>query len=430
MTTPVHVSPTFTTYRSQDPSSPESVRSPVHLEGLLSEEDYPIPTVREEEMAEGLVAAMSAGMSLQDLFGSSNPTWSELEEWYRQQFSKEVVAPPVAPRPRPTREEKTGTSPKELSLNKPDGFTGEHDKFTAWLLSVRTYLMMNAHVYDTNEKQIGFTLSYMTRGSALAFKENYIEGCISDGLNLFIAESFAEFVKKLKNVYEVGDIKVTSMLHLANIKQGNRSLAEYASQFLMLMKRAGIQDGTPMGTFFGKGLATFLSDRILSLRINPDSVQDWIKITSSVNAAEATKCIFKGTDTAEDCKNLYYQEHKATTPRKFHDPDTMDIDRGKPKMARPLECFGCKGPHMRRDCPKEKGKFDKQRCINELHLQLSQLEDMLDVLDIKSRTGSICPVPSRQQPSRIGPPRQTSRNSIPLSDSVISIECSLLTSHR
>ena len=365
VTTPVHVSPTFTTYRSQDPLSPESARSPVQPEGLLSEEDVPIPMIREEEMAEGLAASMHAGMSLEDPFGSSNPTWSELEDWYKQQFQKEVAGPPVAPR-RPTREEKMGLSLKELSLNKPNSFTGEHDKFTAWLLSVRTYLMMNAHVYDTDEKQIGFTLSYMTGGSALAFKENYIEGCISDGLTFFIAESFAAFVKKLKNVYEVGDIKATSMLHLTNIKQGSRPLAEYASQFLMLMKRAGIEDGTPMGTFFGKGLTTFLSDRILSLGICPDSVQDWIKVASSVNAAEAMKCVFKGMDTAEDHKNLYYREQKAMMPRKFRDPDAMDVDRGKPRTARPLECFGCKGPHMRRDCPKEKGKFDKQKHINKL----------------------------------------------------------------
>ena len=330
-------------------------------------------------MAEGLAASMHAGMSLDDPFGSSNPTRAELEEWYRRQFSKEVVAPPVAPRPQITREEKTGSSPKELSLNKPNGFTGEHDKFIAWLLSIRTYLMMNAHVYDTDEKQIGFTLSYMTGGLALAFKENYIEGCISDGLNFFIVESFTAFVKKLKNVYEVGDIKATSMLHLANIKQGSRPLAEYASQFLMLMKRAGIEDGTPMGTFFGKGLMTFLSDRILSLGITPDSIQDWIKVASSVNAAEATKRMFKGTDTAEDCKNLYYKEYKATPPKKFCDPDAMDVDRGKPKTARPLECFGCKGPHMKRDCPKEKGKFDKQRCINELRQQISKLKDTLDI---------------------------------------------------
>ena len=272
-----------------------------------------------------------------------------------------------------------GSTPKKLSLNKPDGFTGEHEKFTAWLLSVRTYLMMNAHVYDTDEKQIGFTLSYMTGGSALAFKENYIEGCISDGLNFYIAESFAEFVRKLKNVYEVRDIKATSMLHLANIKQGNRPLAEYVSQFLMLMNRAGIKDGVPMGTFFGKGLSTFISDRILSLGITPNSVQDWTKAATAINSAEATKHVFKGTDTVEDCRNLYYAEHKATTPRKFHDPDAMDVDRGKPKTARPLECYGCKGLHLKRDCPKEKGKFDKQRRINELRSQIQQLEDTLDV---------------------------------------------------
>ena len=153
-----------------------------------------------------------------------------------------------------------GSSPKELSLNKPDGFTGDHERFTAWLLSVRTYLMLNGHIYDTDEKQIGFTLSYMTGGSALAFKENYIKGCAADGINFYILESFAEFVQKLRNVYGVGDIKATSMLHLANIRQGTRPLAEYVSQFLMLMNRAGIKDGVPMGTFFGKGLATFLSD--------------------------------------------------------------------------------------------------------------------------------------------------------------------------
>ena len=100
VTTPIHISPTFTTYRLQNPSSLESARSPVQPEGVLSEEDYPIPTVQEEEMAEGLSAAMSAGMSLQDPFGASNPTRSELEEWYKRQFLKEVVAPPVAPRPR------------------------------------------------------------------------------------------------------------------------------------------------------------------------------------------------------------------------------------------------------------------------------------------------------------------------------------------
>ena len=99
VTTPVHVSPTFSIYRSQVPSSPESARSPEPIEGVVSEEDYPIPTIKEEEMAEGLSAALSTGMSLQDPFGSSNPTRAELEDWYKRQFQKEVTGPLVAPRP-------------------------------------------------------------------------------------------------------------------------------------------------------------------------------------------------------------------------------------------------------------------------------------------------------------------------------------------
>ncbi|KIM59004.1 hypothetical protein SCLCIDRAFT_27590 [Scleroderma citrinum Foug A] len=315
VTTPVHVSPTFSTYRTWSPSFQESAHNPTTPEGNVSEEDVPIPTTQEEEIAEGLSARMLAGMSLQDPFENSNPTRIELENWYKTQFSKEVSGPP------------------------PEGFDGDHERFTPWMLSVRTYLALNAHVYDTDEKLIGFTLSYMTGGSALAFKENYIEGCIADGVHFYITESYAEFVQKLKNVYDVGDVKATSMLHLANIKQGNKPLAEYSSRFLLLMNRAGIKDGVPMGTFFGKGLSPFLSNHVLSLGIIPESVQDWIKAASAINNAKATKRVFRGTDTAEDRRGLYYSEQKATMPKKFRDPDAMVVDRGRPRTARPLECF-------------------------------------------------------------------------------------------
>ena len=377
VTTPVHVSPTFSTYRTRSPSFQESAKDPTTPEGHLSEEDVPIPTTQEEEIAEGLSTRMLAGMSLQDPFENSNPTRTELENWYKTQFSKEVTGPPVAPRPRP--QERVRANPKELAINKPEGFDGDHEKFTPWMLSVRTYLALNAHIYDTDEKLVSFTLSYMTGGSALAFKENYIEKCISDGVHFYITESYAEFVQKLKDVYDVGDVKATSMLHLANIKQGNKPLAEYSSRFTLLMNCAGIKDGAAMGTFFRKGLSPFLSNHVLSLGIVPESVQDWIKAASAINNAEATKRVFRGTDTAEDRRGLYYSEQKAMTLKKFRDPDTMDVDRGRPKTVRPLECFGCKGPHLRRDCPNEKVKFDKRKRINELRAQISQLEDTLDV---------------------------------------------------
>ena len=99
VTTPIHVSPTFSTYRTRSPLFQESAKDPTSPEGHLSEEDIPIPTIKEEEIAEGLSAKMSAGMSLQDPFENSNPTRTELENWYKTQFSKEVSGPLVAPRP-------------------------------------------------------------------------------------------------------------------------------------------------------------------------------------------------------------------------------------------------------------------------------------------------------------------------------------------
>ena len=134
VTTPVHVSPTFSTYRTRSPSFQESAKDPTTPEGHLSEEDVPIPTTKEEEIAEGLSMRMSAGMSLQDPFENSNPTRTELKNWYKTQFSKEVSGPLVAPRPRP--QERVGANPKELAINKPEGFEGDHEKFTPWLLSV------------------------------------------------------------------------------------------------------------------------------------------------------------------------------------------------------------------------------------------------------------------------------------------------------
>ena len=74
VTTPVHISPTFSVYRECTPSFQESAKNPTSPEGPLSEEDVLIPTTKEQEIAEGLSMRMSAGMSLQDPFENSNPT--------------------------------------------------------------------------------------------------------------------------------------------------------------------------------------------------------------------------------------------------------------------------------------------------------------------------------------------------------------------
>ena len=66
------------------------------------------------------------------------------------------------------------TDPKEVKIKTPTEFKGEKDKATKFICEVELYLHINKHIYDTNEKKITFTLSFMTDGAAAAWKEAYI----------------------------------------------------------------------------------------------------------------------------------------------------------------------------------------------------------------------------------------------------------------
>ena len=68
----------------------------------------------------------------------------------------------------------------KLCIGVPEPFDGSYDKSTQWLNTVQFYLFVNEKVYDDDNKKIAFTLSYMTKGSALTwattFRQNTISG--------------------------------------------------------------------------------------------------------------------------------------------------------------------------------------------------------------------------------------------------------------
>ena len=66
--------------------------------------------------------------------------------------------PPVPP-PRPQQNPQIYI--KKISINKPPIFTGTTNRARKWLADIRVYLMLNQAVYNSDEKRILFTLSYM-----------------------------------------------------------------------------------------------------------------------------------------------------------------------------------------------------------------------------------------------------------------------------
>src|ERR1700678_2243203 len=89
---------------------------------------------------------------------------------------------------------------KELRINPPTHFTGNRDDLDNFIQDCTLYLTLNRTVYKTNEKQIIFMLSYMTEGTARAWKEAFIRDVINTQANDF--GRLKQFTNNLKKVFE------------------------------------------------------------------------------------------------------------------------------------------------------------------------------------------------------------------------------------
>ena len=65
------------------------------------------------------------------------------------------------------------TKPTELHIRVPDAYDGSYETATEWLNAIRFYLIVNKPVYNTDEKQIAFALSYMNKGSAATWASTF-----------------------------------------------------------------------------------------------------------------------------------------------------------------------------------------------------------------------------------------------------------------
>ena len=107
---------------------------------------------------------------------------------------------------------------KETRINLPKEFTGDRHDVSSFLQDVDLYLIMNSHIYDTDNKKIVFILSFLTDGAAQTWKESFLtektkkEG----GYNLGTA---AAFTTALKDAFSPSDIAGNAWAGLRNLKQ-------------------------------------------------------------------------------------------------------------------------------------------------------------------------------------------------------------------
>ena len=169
------------------------------------------------------------------------------------------------------------SKPMELRISVPEAFNGSYDKSQHWLHAVQFYLLINKAVYDTDDKQIAFALSYMTQGSALTWAMTFRQSTIAG--TLFTLGTFADCVAKFNSAFKHHDITGNAISWLSTRRmQKNKnnsyspSLTEYISTFKSHIALANV-----LIRYSSAGIPPPLMCRIMSMDTVPATIHEWYK---------------------------------------------------------------------------------------------------------------------------------------------------------
>ena len=280
----------------------------------------------------------------------------------------------------------SSSKPTELRIGAPEAFDGSYDKSTQWLNAVQFYLLVNDKVYDTDNKKIAFTLSYMTKGSALTWATTFRQNAII-GMTITMG-TFSNFVTKFETAFKHHDVTGTAIAWLSTkrMTKGKNNtysptLIEYVSHFKNYSVLASITNQNVLIGYFSARIPSPLMRRIMSMDTVPSTIDDWYKKAISFQTQwERAEEISK-----RNSKPAHQSYHSFSTPAKARDPDTMDVDiikvgkltaeERKKCMEKGL-CFRCRQPgHMSSKCPKYKDGAPKVRQVVEDLPKLEPVDD-------------------------------------------------------
>jgi hypothetical protein len=127
---------------------------------------------------------------------------------------------------------------KELRINVPQPFNGDRKKYKVFQNAIVLYLTINRHIYDDNEKKIGFVLSYLNDKEAAQWHEAWIEKETRGGCIWF--PTFQTFLTELNTAFQPVDAVRDAMHKLRTLKQGTKSAEELVTEFNLFCSQAGI----------------------------------------------------------------------------------------------------------------------------------------------------------------------------------------------
>ena len=262
---------------------------------------------------------------------------------------------------------------KEIRINNPAEFDGNREHLNSFLQDCHLYLALNHETYDGEEKKIIFILSYMTKGTAKAWKEAFIQKIMDSSTQNF--GTYKDFLAKVHKAFAAADIEGDARAALRQLRQGNGTVDEYNSQFRIIAGRAKITDDTALIEYYMEGLNAGTLSKIFAQSTIPKKIDEWYEQASKYDAQfRRIKEILArrrgaSTATTTQTKRTFAPRYTNTSQK---DPNAMDVDRltveEREKHMKENRCFNChKIGHRSRNCrQKNPGSTSKIETVNEL----------------------------------------------------------------
>jgi hypothetical protein len=157
---------------------------------------------------------------------------------------------------------------EEYRMNKPTPFTGDQTKIRRFLWDCLGYLDMNQGIYNTDWLKIGFILSYMNDGEAANWKEYYLDTLEHPNTGMPNFPTLVMFLADVQKAFWAADRVQDAVNRLETLRQGKKTAEELNTEFLQIVRQAGMDRKTPSDHlhligYYRKALEPRLSCKIL-----------------------------------------------------------------------------------------------------------------------------------------------------------------------
>ena len=163
----------------------------------------------------------------------------------------------------------------ELHLNTPKAYNGSPASAKYWLNSVRTYLLINKDVYFTDNKKVGYVLSFMTKGTAKSWAAIQTQ----NALDAASFGNFANFIKDFQTTFLNTNSATKATTWLTNTHVCNDDyLPKSMREFKLKVVKAELNATTHTATiihYLCTGMPVWLSDQIYGMEVVPTMTKGW-----------------------------------------------------------------------------------------------------------------------------------------------------------